>query len=88
MRAGPPWQCMLPQVTALRAVLWLVSPQMTLRSLCFHRLAKSRGDPWRWWDYVYRLGKDCAMADKKYTAECALSTLKVRPMQLGCSLCT
>jgi hypothetical protein len=44
---------------------------MNIRSLCFARVARERGEPWLWWDFVDRLGRDCPIRDKKYTAECA-----------------
>ncbi|KAI8469825.1 MAG: hypothetical protein J3K34DRAFT_393772 [Monoraphidium minutum] len=44
---------------------------MNVRSLCFERVARERGEPWLWWDFVDRLGDECPMKDKLYTAECA-----------------
>lgn len=45
--------------------------KMNIRSLCFARVARDRGEPWLWWDYVDRLGDDCRMKDGLYTTDCA-----------------
>lgn len=44
---------------------------MNIRSLCFARVARERGEPWLWWEFVDRLGDDCRMKDTLYTPECA-----------------
>jgi hypothetical protein len=44
---------------------------MNLRSLCFAREARERGQPWLWFDFVERLGDECRMGDGNFTAECA-----------------
>lgn len=49
----------------------LLPRQMNLRSLCFARVARDRGEPWLWWEWVDKLGDECRMRDKLYTPECA-----------------
>jgi len=44
---------------------------MNIRSLCFARVSRDRGEPWLWWEFVDKLGADCGMKDKVYTPECA-----------------
>ncbi len=50
--------------------------QMNLRSVCFHRVASARGQPWLWWDFVDRLGDMCSMQKQQYTPECAAEAFK------------
>jgi hypothetical protein len=45
--------------------------QMNVRSLCFARVARERGEPWLWWEFVDKLGAECRMKDKLFTQECA-----------------
>lgn len=45
--------------------------KMNLRSLCFARAARDRGEPWLWWEFADRLGEDCGMREQKYTEACA-----------------
>ena len=46
-------------------------PQMNLRSLCFARVSRDRGEPWLWWEYADRVGDACRMKDGLYTEACA-----------------
>lgn len=57
---------------------------MNLRSLCFARVARERGEPWAWFDFIDRLGDDCPMKDKKFTPECAQ---QVRSSHFGIKGC-
>lgn len=56
---------------------------MNIRSLCFARVSRDRNEPWLWWEFVDRLGEDCRMKDKLYTAECAQKVRRFRGLAWG-----
>jgi hypothetical protein len=49
----------------------LSSVQMNVRSLCVSRVARDKGEPWLWWEYVDKMGDECKMKDRKFDTDCS-----------------
>ncbi|GBF87811.1 vacuolar-sorting receptor-like protein [Raphidocelis subcapitata] len=45
--------------------------KMNIRSLCFAKVSKDRGEPWLWWQYADRFGEECRMNNGLYGPDCA-----------------
>lgn len=44
--------------------------EQNLRQLCVFEWGNATGQPWVWWRYSAANGRECGMADKKYSLEC------------------
>eukprot|EP00270_Netrium_digitus_P006016 TRINITY_DN1813_c0_g1_i3.p1 TRINITY_DN1813_c0_g1~~TRINITY_DN1813_c0_g1_i3.p1 ORF type:complete len:606 (+),score=130.28 TRINITY_DN1813_c0_g1_i3:60-1820(+) len=53
-----------------------------LRQLCAFRVAKEKGQPWLWWNYVTDFRLRCKMSLKNYNQDCAESVMSSLGLEL------